>query len=250
MSDDQEEVVDRKSDASSAKSIKSSIDGGAADRAAEETDKQAAMVALDQADQSIDQSQSNLTAANDDNSIATGCAFVTIPPPAAAITKTESEVVREMAGSSTALPDLRLGEAGNRAERTAGYLLTEQLAYSKKNDNANIKTSKDPQDPDVDVQPVTKKVAGVAAKTVSPRPKPASRPPIEQDSLWDDLGTLNPALEAQQQARTEAWARASQAGAGRRSPTAAEILAEASKELQKRASMSSRSTTLHKQTNV
>lgn len=241
MSDDQEEVVDRKSDASSAKSIKSSIDGGAADRAAEETDKQAAMVALDQADQSIDRSQSNLTAANDDNSIATGCAFVTIPPPAAAITKTESEVVGEMAGSSTALPDLRLGEAGNRAE---------QLAYSKKNDNANIKTSKDPQDPDVDVQPVTKKVAGVAAKTVSPRPKPASRPPIEQDSLWDDLGTLNPALEAQQQARTEAWARASQAGAGRRSPTAAEILAEASKELQKRASMSSRSTTLHKQTNV
>lgn len=241
MSDDQEEVVDRKSDASSAKSIKSSIDGGAADRAAEETDKQAAMVALDQADQSIDRSQSNLTAANDDNSIATGCAFVTIPPPAAAITKTESEVVGEMAGSSTALPDLRLGEAGNRAE---------QLAYSRKNDNANIKTSKDPQDPDVDVQPVTKKVAGVAAKTVSPRPKPASRPPIEQDSLWDDLGTLNPALEAQQQARTEAWARASQAGAGRRSPTAAEILAEASKELQKRASMSSRSTTLHKQTNV
>lgn len=241
MSDDQEEVVDRKSDASSAKSIKSSIDGGAADRAAEETDKQAAMVALDQADQSIDRSQSNLTAANDDNSIATGCAFVTIPPPAAAITKTESEVVGEMAGSSTALPDLRLGEAGNRAE---------QLAYSKKNDNANIKTSKDPQDPDVDVQPVTKKVAGVAAKTVSPRPKPASRPPIEQDSLWDDLGTLNPALEAQQQARTEAWARASQAGAGRRSPTAAEILAEASKELQKRASMSSRSTTLHKQTYV
>lgn len=241
MSDDQEEVVDRKSDASSAKSIKSSIDGGAADRAAEETDKQAAMVALDQADQSIDRSQSNLTAANDDNSIATGCAFVTIPPPADAITKTESEVVGEMAGSSTALPDLRLGEAGNRAE---------QLAYSKKNDNANIKTSKDPQDPDVDVQPVTKKVAGVAAKTVSPRPKPASRPPIEQDSLWDDLGTLNPALEAQQQARTEAWARASQAGAGRRSPTAAEILAEASKELQKRASMSSRSTTLHKQTNV
>lgn len=80
MSDDQEEVVDRKSDASSAKSIKSSIDGGAADRAAEETDKQAAMVALDQADQSIDRSQSNLTAANDDNSIATGCAFVTIPP--------------------------------------------------------------------------------------------------------------------------------------------------------------------------